>query len=63
MSELLLCGYIENKDGEMSLTEKGKSIGGEHVQKSRFGPYFKWPSDFDPSWLEKMNNREKENTI
>ncbi|OUX87097.1 MAG: hypothetical protein CBB95_09725 [Alteromonas sp. TMED35] len=53
MSELLLCGYIENKDGEMSLTEKGKSIGGEHVQKSRFGPYFKWPSDFDPSWLEK----------
>jgi len=36
----------------MSLTDKGQAIGGEHVKKSRFGPYFKWPSDFDPSWLE-----------
>ena len=52
LSKLELCGYIENKDGEMSLTDKGQSIGGEHVKKSRFGPYFKWPSDFDPSWLE-----------
>lgn len=52
LSKLQQCGYIENKGGEMSLTDKGKSIGGEHVKKSRFGPYFKWPSDFDPSWLE-----------
>lgn len=52
LSKLEQCGYIENKDGEMSLTDKGQAIGGEHVKKSRFGPYFKWPSDFDPSWLE-----------
>tara|TARA_Y100000034_G_scaffold120005_1_gene162373 strand:- start:1167 stop:1919 length:753 start_codon:yes stop_codon:yes gene_type:complete len=52
LSKLQQNGYIENKDGEMSLTDKGKSIGGEHVKKSRFGPYFKWPSNFDPNWLE-----------
>ena len=48
---LLKCGYIEKRDNQMYLTELGESIGGEHVEESRFGPYFKWPSSFKSSLL------------
>lgn len=51
LDALLECGYIEERDSQTFLTELGKSIGGEHVEKSRFGPYFKWPSTFDSSLL------------
>ena len=51
MGALLKSGYIEDRDGQKYLTELGQSIGGEHVQKSRFGPYFKWPSNFNSRLL------------
>ena len=51
MDALLKRGYIEKQGDNTFLTELGKSIGGEHIQKSRFGPYFKWPSNFDSSLL------------
>jgi hypothetical protein len=28
---------------------KGEKAGAEFVAKSRFGPYFLWPQDFQPS--------------
>jgi phosphatidylserine/phosphatidylglycerophosphate/cardiolipin synthase-like enzyme len=40
-------GYLKIEDGSQSLTELGKSIGSEHIKKSRFGPYFKWPEDLN----------------
>lgn len=51
MGALLKSGYIEARDGQKYLTVLGQSIGGEHVQKSRFGPYFKWPSSFNSRLL------------
>lgn len=42
-------GYLELRDGKHHLTAKGKQAGGEHVARSRFGPYFMWPSDFVPA--------------
>ncbi len=32
-----------------TLTPKGDTAGVEFVAKSRFGPYFLWPQDFQPS--------------
>lgn len=38
--------YVEDlADGKYGPTEKGAQRGIEHVAKSRFGPYFLWPSD------------------
>lgn len=48
---LIQGGYIEQHGNQQVLTELGKSIGGEHIQKSKFGPYFKWPSNIDPGVL------------
>ncbi|HBU51468.1 MAG: DNA repair protein [Alteromonas sp.] len=53
INALIACNYIEERDGHHVLTQLGESIGGEHVKKSRFGPYFKWPSSFDASLLKK----------
>ncbi|MDN3699340.1 phospholipase D family protein [Vibrio cortegadensis] len=37
-------GYLTcSKDGKYSLTEQGKSIGGEQKYSKRFGSYFIWP--------------------
>ena len=41
-------GYL-SADGERhGLTPKGEKAGVEFVAKSRFGPYFLWPQDFNP---------------
>ncbi len=45
ISLLVAKGYLEVSGGNQELTELGKSIGAEHVPKSRFGAYFKWPED------------------
>lgn len=38
-------GYLTCSNGKHSLTEQGKSIGGEHKYSKRFGSYFIWPED------------------
>lgn len=45
---LLKNGYLDKQDSKLVLTKLGKSVGGLHVQQSRFGPYFKWPARFYP---------------
>lgn len=41
-------GYISSTDGKHALLPKGQAAGGEFVAKSRFGPYFLWPVEFQP---------------
>ncbi|MBU1691619.1 MAG: phospholipase D family protein [Gammaproteobacteria bacterium] len=41
-------GYIELHEGKHKLALKGEQAGVEFVAKSRFGPYFLWPEDFQP---------------
>ena len=41
---MLKKGYLKMENGSQILTDLGISIGSEHVKKSRFGPYFKWPA-------------------
>ncbi|TOI40268.1 DNA repair protein, partial [Vibrio parahaemolyticus] len=36
-------GYLTCNDGKHSLTDEGKSSGGEFKYSKRFGPYFIWP--------------------
>lgn len=40
-------GYLSFGDGKHSLTEAGKSLGGEFKYSKRFGPYFIWPESLD----------------
>jgi phosphatidylserine/phosphatidylglycerophosphate/cardiolipin synthase-like enzyme len=43
-------GYVEAlADGKYGPAPKGESAGVEYVAKSRFGPYFLWPVDFQLS--------------
>ncbi|MBE4466720.1 DNA repair protein [Vibrio parahaemolyticus] len=47
---LKLCvtkGYLSFDDGKHSLTEEGKSLGGEFKYSKRFGPYFIWPESLE----------------
>ncbi|EHA1082413.1 DNA repair protein [Photobacterium damselae] len=47
---LKLCaakGYLTFDDGKYSLTEEGKSFGGEFKYSKRFGPYFIWPDSLE----------------
>jgi len=40
-------GYVEAlSDGKYGIAAKGEQSGVEYVAKSRFGPYFLWPVDF-----------------
>ena len=39
-------GYLEADGDKHSITPKGEKAGAEFVAKSRFGPYFLWPQDF-----------------
>ena len=41
-------GYIQIIDGKHLLTKEGEQAGIEFIDKSRFGPYFLWPEDFNP---------------
>ncbi|EJI6684965.1 phospholipase D family protein [Vibrio sp. D415a] len=40
-------GYLSFDDGKHSLTEEGKSLGGEFKYSKRFGPYFIWPESLE----------------
>ncbi|ASZ52112.1 TPA: DNA repair protein [Vibrio parahaemolyticus] len=49
---LSLCvnkGYLTLDDGKHSLTDEGKSSGGEFKYSKRFGPYFVWPESLEVS--------------
>ena len=41
-------GYLSINGDKHALTPKGEKAGVEFVAKSRFGPYFLWPQDFQP---------------
>jgi hypothetical protein len=41
-------GYLALDGGKHLMTPKGEKAGVEFVAKSRFGPYFLWPQDFQP---------------
>lgn len=45
ITKLIDGGYLEARDGTNHLSKKGTSVGGEFIEKSRFGPYFLWPED------------------
>jgi phosphatidylserine/phosphatidylglycerophosphate/cardiolipin synthase-like enzyme len=45
ISKLLNNGFLEVRDGVNQLAKKGTSAGGEFIEKSRFGPYFRWPEE------------------
>ncbi len=45
ISKLLDSGFLETRDDANHLSNKGASVGGEFIEKSRFGPYFLWPDD------------------
>ena len=42
-------GYLALDGDKYVLTPKGEKAGVEFVAKSRFGPYFLWPQDFQPT--------------
>lgn len=44
--ERLVAGaYLEDRDGKLLNTEKGRNAGGEFKMSPKFGPYFLWPED------------------
>jgi phosphatidylserine/phosphatidylglycerophosphate/cardiolipin synthase-like enzyme len=45
ISKLVDGGFLESQNGANCLSKKGASVGGEFIEKSRFGPYFLWPGD------------------
>jgi phosphatidylserine/phosphatidylglycerophosphate/cardiolipin synthase-like enzyme len=45
---LILKGYVEEVDDQQALTKAGELAGGE-AKTGRFGAYFIWPGDFNPS--------------
>ena len=44
-------GYLVKEADKLVLTPKGEKTGAEFVAKSRFGPYFLWPHEFNPEVL------------
>lgn len=42
-------GYLSVNADKHALTPKGEQAGIEFVAKSRFGPYFLWPTSFNPA--------------
>lgn len=47
IDKLVLAGYLSMKDEKPTLTEFGKSKGGEFKYSQRFGPYFIWPENLE----------------
>nr|WP_314623262.1 phospholipase D family protein [uncultured Noviherbaspirillum sp.] len=45
IEKLLSSGLLETRNSSNRLTSTGVSVGGEYIEKSRFGPYFVWPED------------------
>jgi phosphatidylserine/phosphatidylglycerophosphate/cardiolipin synthase-like enzyme len=46
LERAIASGHIEMREGKHALVAKGEQAGVEFVAKSRFGPYFLWPDDF-----------------
>ena len=47
LERAVAAGFVEAlADGKFSLATKGEKSGIEYIAKSRFGPYFLWPVDF-----------------
>ncbi len=44
-SKLCMLGYIEQAKGVLTLTSKGKEVGGESRISSKHGPYLLWPEN------------------
>lgn len=40
-------GYLVIENDKHRLTDEGKAAGGQHITKSRYGPYFIWPVDIE----------------
>ncbi len=47
IDKLVHAGYLVLRDDKPTLTELGKSKGGEFKYSQRFGPYFVWPENLD----------------
>ncbi len=47
IDKLTNAGYLVMKDDKPSLTELGKTKGGEFKYSQRFGPYFVWPENLE----------------
>ena len=45
LQRLEALGYLHPTDGGHRLSDKALAVGAEFVEKSRFGPYFRWPAD------------------
>lgn len=44
---LISLGYLNGDLDRQTLTEAGLAVGAELITKSRFGPYFLWPTDLN----------------
>ncbi len=47
LDKLTELGYLKINQGNHTLTELGKNLGGEFKNSKRFGPYFLWPAELD----------------
>ena len=45
LQRLEALGYLHPAEGGHRLSDKALAAGAEFVEKSRFGPYFRWPAD------------------
>jgi phosphatidylserine/phosphatidylglycerophosphate/cardiolipin synthase-like enzyme len=45
LEQMVELGYLVVNGDKHNLSDKGESIGGEYIAKSRFGAYFLWPED------------------
>jgi hypothetical protein len=62
--KLINFGYLEVRDNNHHMTEKGKAAGGE-TRPSQFGSgfYFLWSPDFDPDDIKKLRTAELATTL
>lgn len=47
-AKLISDGYLETRNSNQYLTEKGKTAGGEFRKSQKFGVYFLWPESLNP---------------
>jgi len=47
-TKLVAEGYLETRNGNQYLTDKGKAAGGEFRKSQKYGVYFLWPESFSP---------------
>lgn len=49
LAKLVSEGYLESRNSNQYLTEKGKAAGGEFRKSQRYGAYFIWPEALNPN--------------